>query len=85
MTDIKIDQLCRIIESLVIKAPLFMDELKQALQDIFREPVAEDLLQAVLDGLKEKYSPHFYGMEFCQVKGRVFFRSRTAKEILTVS
>ena len=82
MENITIDKLIRIIESIVLTGPISKEELRAHLKYTIKQIPDNDVLESILSGLKEKYSIHFYGIEFLEQQGQLQFKSRSVKEIV---
>jgi len=82
MEHLAIDQLIRIIESIVFTGPITKEELKANLKYTINHNPDNDTLDSIISSLKEKYSIHFYGIEFLELQGQIQFKSRNIKEIV---
>jgi hypothetical protein len=81
-TAITLDQLLRIIESIVFTGPIGVEELKAHIKlTIGHSPDADDL-ETILTALEDKYNAYLYGVAFSRSGGLLEFKSRSVQEIL---
>jgi hypothetical protein len=81
-TAITLDQLLRIIESIVFTGPIGVEELEAHLKLTVGHSPEPDVLHSVLAALEDKYSGYLYGIRFSRRGGLLEFKSRGVQDIL---
>lgn len=79
---LSLDQLLRVVESIVFLGPIRLEELNAHLQLTTRYVPPPDELSSVINALTEKYSVHFYGIAFTAKAGLLQFTSRRIADII---
>lgn len=79
---LSLDQLIRVVESIVFLGPIHIGELNAHLLLTTRYRPHPDELQSVITGLTEKYSAHYYGIAFNADGDLLQFTCRRIADIL---
>lgn len=79
---LSLDQLVRIVESIVFLGPIHLEELTAHLLLTTKYAPSPDELQSVIMALTEKYSVYLYGIAFTANKDLLQFTCRRITDIL---